>query len=224
MTYQGENTLHRQQFLSYTRVFDINSVASQFKHIYNYAATTDLWSSYTMEPSISLTVHFINEEWEHKSRCLQTMFKREDHTGSNISEALTQAMQQWELNNSSLVCITTDNGSNMILASDILGWNRISCFGHNLHLAVTNSVKGDDRVTKLEQKKRCSNNARGAKTTQALSYHTESDKVNIKKILEEGKEMSEKYTLYPEKPDDTEDVATTTSTSSSTDPLLPKKL
>jgi len=46
-----------------------------------------------------------------------------------------------------LVCITTDNGSNMIAAVEILKYNCLACFvGHNLHLAITNFMKDDDRV------------------------------------------------------------------------------
>ena len=30
---------------------------------------------------------------------------------------------------------------------EILGWNGLSCFGHNLHLTITNSMKDDDRIS-----------------------------------------------------------------------------
>ena len=46
-----------------------------------------------------------------------------------------------------MACITTDNGSNVISAVEILGWNGLSYFGHNLHLAITNSMKDDDRIS-----------------------------------------------------------------------------
>lgn len=35
-----------------------------------------------------------------------------------------------------------------ISAASLLPWQRLSCFGHNLHLAVTNGIKGDTRVTR----------------------------------------------------------------------------
>ena len=35
---------------------------------------------------------------------------------------------------------TTDNASNYIAAFDMLGWTRVSCFGHNLNLAVSKAV------------------------------------------------------------------------------------
>ena len=46
------------------------------------------------------------------------------------------------------VSITTDNGANMISAAGTLGWQRLSCFGHCLNLAVTNALKDDRRVTR----------------------------------------------------------------------------
>ena len=121
-------------------------VAGQLCDVKFFSATTDLWSSSTMEPYISLTVHFVTSNWTLESKCLQVMFIPEDHTGKNIADALTQALDQWKLQQSSLVTLTTDNGTNMISAGQLLGWRRISCFGHNLHLAVTNSTKNDERV------------------------------------------------------------------------------
>lgn len=50
-----------------------------------YATTTDLWSSRTMEPYMSLTIHYIDEDFEIKTRCLQTSFFPEDHTGEAIA-------------------------------------------------------------------------------------------------------------------------------------------
>ena len=50
-----------------------------------YAATTDLWSSSGMTPYISYTVHYIDKEWNLQSKCLQTQFIPEDHTGENLA-------------------------------------------------------------------------------------------------------------------------------------------
>ena len=47
------------------------------------------------------------------------------------------------------VSITTDNGANMISAASTLRWQRLSCFGHCLNLAVTNALKDDQRVTRV---------------------------------------------------------------------------
>ena len=36
----------------------------------------------------------------------------------------------------------------MVAAITKLGWTHLSCFGHNLNLAVTNSMKDEDRITR----------------------------------------------------------------------------
>ena len=42
----------------------------------------------------------------------------------------------------------TDSGANIVNAASRLDWMRLSCFGHNLHLAITNSIKCDDLCTR----------------------------------------------------------------------------
>ncbi len=54
----------------------------------NFALTTDIWSSRTCEPYMSLTIHFI-EDWEMKTAFLQTSYFPQDHTGAHVAEALT---------------------------------------------------------------------------------------------------------------------------------------
>ena len=64
-------------------------------------------------------------------------------------------MDSWGLKKVDQVCITTDNGSNVISATNQLNWQRVSCFGHNLNLAVTKSLKNDhciDRALSLARK------------------------------------------------------------------------
>ncbi|XP_055053943.2 E3 SUMO-protein ligase ZBED1 [Misgurnus anguillicaudatus] len=109
------------------------------------AATTDLWSSRKMEPYISLTIHYIDANFNLNTKCLQTAFIPEDHTGQNIAHALREAVAAWGLNEEKLVCITTDNASNIKLAADVNGWMRLQCFGHRLHLAIENAMK-DSRI------------------------------------------------------------------------------
>ncbi len=53
-----------------------------------YAATTDLWTSGSCDPYITVTLHFIDYEWNLKSFCLDTVPMYDDHTGQNISDAL----------------------------------------------------------------------------------------------------------------------------------------
>ena len=64
----------------------------------------------------------------------------EDHTGQNIAEAIDDILENWGLSKDNLVAITTNNGSNFVAGMEILECTRISCFGHNLDLAINKSL------------------------------------------------------------------------------------
>ncbi len=123
-------------------------VESELQSVMFFSATTDLWSSETLHPYMSYTVHFITDSWEYRNLSLQTAFLPSDHTGDNLAEALTTALDSWNLKEEMQVCITTDSGANIVSATRKLGWQRLSCFGHNLNLAVTKSLQHDHRVTR----------------------------------------------------------------------------
>ena len=113
----------------------------ELSEVQHFSATTDLWFSIRMQPYISYTIHFIHDEWKLQNRCLQTHFLPDDHTGENLVEVMEATLEAWELNAANQVCLTTDNGTNFNHAAELFGWTRLSCFGHNLHLAIANAPK-----------------------------------------------------------------------------------
>ena len=123
------------------------SVLHNIKNLKSYSATTDMWSSVNHDPYMSYTIHYITEEWELQSIALGTLYFPEDHTGENLSDAIKETLQSWNLDSKNQVCLTTDNGSNVLRAvKTILGWTHLPCFGHNLHLAIGHSLKDDTRI------------------------------------------------------------------------------
>ena len=46
-----------------------------------FCVTSDIWSSVTMQPYLSLTIHFIDNEFGLQSKCLAVSYFPEDHTG-----------------------------------------------------------------------------------------------------------------------------------------------
>lgn len=152
-TFDKRYTLPSRKYFSRTALPKLYSslkekVRKELEGVTFFSSTTDLWSSIGMKPYISFTVHFIDSEWVLQSRCLQTQFIPDDHTGENISESLKGTLEYWDLNVSQQVCMTTDSGSNVVKAANDLGWIRLSCFGHNLHLAVTKAISKDSRCTR----------------------------------------------------------------------------
>ena len=121
-----------------------NAVAEEINNVTYFSVTKDLWSSKGTKPYLS---HFICN-WKLQSRCLQTLFMPEDHTGENLAKAIKCSLEALELNESKQVYLTTDSEANIVNAASRLYWERLSCFGHNLHLAITNSIRCNDRSTR----------------------------------------------------------------------------
>jgi len=64
-----------------------------------------------------------------------------------LGEALQDGLQAWGVGEDKVVCNTIDNGANIVAAVCDLKWPWISCFGHNLNLAVNNALnKETDRA------------------------------------------------------------------------------
>ncbi|XP_042359805.1 E3 SUMO-protein ligase ZBED1-like [Plectropomus leopardus] len=120
-------------------------IATELEGVPFYSATTDLWSSKVMQPYLSLTVHFISDDWTLRSVCLQTAYFPDDHKGEIIGHGLKDALSSWNLAEDRLTCVTTDSGTNMIKALRDNEWPSLQCFGHRLNCAIENGVK-DPRV------------------------------------------------------------------------------
>ena len=108
-----------------------------------FSATTDMWTSCSAIPYMTFTVHSIDNEWSLQSFCLGSFPAFEDHTGQNLSEAVTNVLANWELTIEQIVAITTDNGSNIVSAFRCLDMLRLTCFGSNLDLAIKKSLQVD---------------------------------------------------------------------------------
>ena len=90
-----------------------------------FSGTTDLWSSVGLKPYISYTIHYIDDQWQLQSKCLQTHFLPEDHTSGVLVDSLTTTFESWMLTAEKQVCLTTDSVSNVVKAATDLKWPRL---------------------------------------------------------------------------------------------------
>ncbi len=123
-------------------------VQEELSSVDSFSGTTDLWSSVGLKPYISYTIHYIDSQWQLQSKCLQTHFLPENHTSEVLADSLMTTLESWMLMAEKQVCLTTDSGSNIVKAARDLQWPRLSCFGHNLQLAITRSLDHDPRVSR----------------------------------------------------------------------------
>lgn len=75
-----------------------------------------------------MTVHFVNDNLELKSRWAQTEYLPTDHNGVNIALGLRECLSSWGLKEEDQTCITTDNAANFINAMELNERTRPSMF------------------------------------------------------------------------------------------------
>ena len=152
-TFDAKYQLPSRKYFSETAIPSLYSsvrekVMEELSSVEYFSGTTDHWSSVGLKPYISYTIHYIDDQWQLQSKCLQTHFLPEDHTSGVLVDSLTTTFESWMLTAEKQVCLTTDSGSNVVKAARDLKWRRLSCFGHNLHLAITKSLDHDSRVSR----------------------------------------------------------------------------
>ncbi|CAG8650256.1 3114_t:CDS:1 [Ambispora gerdemannii] len=103
--------------------------------------TTDLWTARNGTGYIVITAHWLSKQFELNEilLCLESM--PYPHTSQIIREFLIRKVQDFNLQNK-ILCVITDNGSNMITA--IRNWNgveRLPCTAHTLQLSVNRALK-----------------------------------------------------------------------------------
>ncbi|XP_071083855.1 E3 SUMO-protein ligase ZBED1-like [Haliotis cracherodii] len=101
------------------------------------AITTDGWTSSATESYVTITAHFVSEEWQMENPVLQTRPLHESHTGTNLANVLTSALTEWKIDRFGNIAISTDNASNIVSAvkqSPSLN-PHIRCFAHTINLA-----------------------------------------------------------------------------------------
>lgn len=106
--------------------------------------TTDGWTSRANQSYITITCHFIDDDWQMQSYVLQTRILEESHTGANIAEVLCNALDEWEIKIEN-TALLTDNAANMGVAATAGGFRvHIGCFAHTLNLACQKGMGIDD--------------------------------------------------------------------------------
>lgn len=101
------------------------------------ALTTDCWTSRSNDSYLTVTIHFLTTEWNHKSFVLDTSSTVERHTSENLAEALQQIISDWKLDEK-VTAVVHDNAANIVNACSTLQAidENISCFAHSLQLVV----------------------------------------------------------------------------------------
>ncbi|XP_046542896.1 E3 SUMO-protein ligase ZBED1-like [Haliotis rubra] len=113
-----------------------SSVMESIARASSMAVTTDGWTSRSTESYITITAHYVNEDWQLENPVLQTRTLHESHTGANLANVLESAVDEWNLGKFSQIAISTDNASNIVSAVKQSRFApHIRCFAHTINIA-----------------------------------------------------------------------------------------
>ena len=114
--------------------------------------TSNIWTSRQAEGFMTVTCHYVTNDWKLTSAVLETVSLSGSHTAEHITKELGRVADQWSIN-AKIACIVSDNASNGIAAVTLLGWRHLPCFAYTLNLIVKEGMKSN--VGAIDAQKKC---------------------------------------------------------------------
>ena len=128
----------------------VAQLQEQLAKIEYCSITTDIWTSRATMGYVTVTCHFLDDDWELKSFVLETCQIKESNTAENIGATLVDIANRWSISEK-VICVITDNANNIVAAVRHNRWSHLSCFTHTLNLIVSNSLQEVPEVRLLLQ-------------------------------------------------------------------------
>jgi hypothetical protein len=107
---------------------------------------------------IGLTCHFVNNEFESKSRLLALKFTPKRHTSVYLSNVITKVLQNWKLD-TNIINATIDGASNINLAVELTSFlDKLRCITHAMNLGTKGILDKKSSVVRVfDIVKKCRN-------------------------------------------------------------------
>jgi hypothetical protein len=111
--------------------------------------TTDAWTTTMCTDSLlSLTCHWINQEWERKSAILQASHLQGSHTADNIKTTTLKMLEDWGMTDKVHVFLR-DNAANQTKGLNDAGVQSLPCFAHTVQLCVNKGLESQQMVVNV---------------------------------------------------------------------------
>uniref|UniRef100_A0A803KML7 BED-type domain-containing protein n=1 Tax=Chenopodium quinoa TaxID=63459 RepID=A0A803KML7_CHEQI len=81
--------------------------------------TSDCWTSITTDGYMSLTAHFVDNQWNLQKKILNFRFLPPPHTGVHMSDHVYDFLKEWGIQKK-IMCITLDNASSNDVFADVI--------------------------------------------------------------------------------------------------------
>ncbi|XP_065130356.2 zinc finger BED domain-containing protein 4-like [Paramisgurnus dabryanus] len=116
--------------------------------------TTDCWSGST-EALMSLTAHFIDENWNRVQTVLNVKAMSGSHTGEYIGQMFLTMLEEWNIDTQRVLLVLRDSGANMVKGMRLAEMPDLSCSAHTLQLIINDGLSSQrvvgDILAKLKR-------------------------------------------------------------------------
>ena len=121
---------------------DVTSwVKNEIETVSYFSFTTDAWSAAAGNASLlSLTAHWLTDNFFKKSAVLHMQPLEDSHTGVYLAEVYKKMFDNWKISANQIHLVLRDNTANMIKAMREASLPSFGCFAHSLQLVVEDGV------------------------------------------------------------------------------------
>ena len=109
------------------------------------STSTDCWTSQQTKGYMTATAHFINAQWQLRSRVLSTMLVEGSDTTHNLRSGMQKVFQAWNISEK-VKTITSNSSPNVKAVVELLQGRLQPCFTHTLNLAVKDAIRNLEDV------------------------------------------------------------------------------
>ena len=121
---------------------DVTSqVKNEIETVSYFSFTTDAWSAAAGNASLlSLTAHWLTDNFFKKSAVLHVQPLEDSHTGVYLAEVYKKMFDNWKISANQVHLVLRDKAANMVKAMQEASLPSFGCFAHSLQLVVEDGV------------------------------------------------------------------------------------
>lgn len=115
-------------------------VMNEVQKAKSVSLTTDCWTDSSSVSYITVTLHYVDDNFKLKTYNLETSTFTERHTAENLLNFLKLLCNEWNITNK-VKLVLSDNAANIVAALRLSDWSSMGCNAHKLNLIVQNALK-----------------------------------------------------------------------------------
>ncbi|KAJ6646911.1 putative AC transposase, partial [Pseudolycoriella hygida] len=202
----SDKTIKKDELTEYLTKFDelkeeIAKVSGKI------SITMDSWTSKNWIPFLAIRGHWIDDDWNYKSKLLDFAYIEGNHSGEKHSQIFIKCVERLKLPFSKILAITLDNASNN---DTLFKWliehglsperNQVRCMPHIINLAAQDILKSlnipateDNADLEDELNPASTTTSTLLKRAHGLFLHLEEEELNESIEKNDGNETEQKF-------------------------------